>query len=84
MTAILTTYPAPVAYVYEADLHCPECAAKRFGVDEHGTIPEDAIDREGNGVGAVAPWEPWDTHHWPCGTCGVVVIPASREGQAVR
>ena len=65
----------PIAYTYEADHHCPECAFRRFGRDEHGFVPENATDREGNGVGAVAPWDEWqqgsgDKETLSCGTCG--------------
>lgn len=43
----------PIAYTYEADYHCPSCTAKRFGATFIGE------DREGNAVGAVAPWDEW-------------------------
>ena len=33
-----------IGYAYEAALHCPVCAAKRFA------NPDKAIDREGNAV----------------------------------
>ena len=49
----------PIAYTYEADYHCPDCAFKRFGQDEAGFVPADARDGEGNHVGAVAPWDAW-------------------------
>lgn len=49
----------PVAYTYEADHHCPPCTVARFGVDESGYPPEDARDREGNGLGVIAPWDEW-------------------------
>ena len=49
----------PIAYTYEADYHCPDCAFKRFGRDDNGFVPEDAKDSEGNPVGAVSPWEEW-------------------------
>ena len=45
-----------IAYSYEADIHCVECAKKRFVVesdlvtrDEHG-LPVNVHDREGNHV----------------------------------
>lgn len=44
---------AIVAYTYEAAMHCPCCAFKRFHTaivknsDEHG-VDLDAVDREGN------------------------------------
>lgn len=49
----------PIAYTFEADHHCPNCAARRFGTDAEGSIPADAEDREGNSVGAVFPWNEW-------------------------
>lgn len=69
----------PIAYTYEADYHCPACAFERFGQDEHGFVPEDAEDSEGNPIGALAPWDEWheptaDYHQaLACGTCGEVI-----------
>lgn len=65
----------PIAYTYEADYHCPECAFARFGRDEHGFVPESAQDGEGNGVGVLAPWDEWqqfdgEVEILACGTCG--------------
>lgn len=46
-----------IGYVYEAAVHCPPCARMRFAApvgeegDEHGVDP-DAVDREGNVIGA--------------------------------
>lgn len=45
----------PIAYVYDADHHCPECAEERFGRDAHGDIT--GTDGEGNEVGIIAPWD---------------------------
>jgi hypothetical protein len=66
----------PIAYTYEADTHCAHCAEERFGRSERGFIAENAIDREGNPVGVIAPWDEWaDTSYagtavLACGTCG--------------
>lgn len=65
----------PIAYAYEADHHCPGCAFQAFGQDEHGFVPEDARDSEGNPIGAVAPWDEWwnvgeGNQTLSCGTCG--------------
>lgn len=49
----------PLAYTYEADYHCWDCATSRFGVDENGFVPWNAEDSEGNPVGIVAPWDEW-------------------------
>ncbi len=68
----------PIAYIYEADHHCPRCAFKRFGADADGWIAGDAIDREGNTVGVLAPWDEWqcfdgENETLGCGTCGDVI-----------
>lgn len=34
-----------VAWTYESDFHCPDCAYLRFGNDLHKTT---TVDREGN------------------------------------
>ena len=47
----------PIGYTYEAGVHCPECAFKRFGRDENGWVPDNALDREGNAVWPIAPWD---------------------------
>jgi hypothetical protein len=65
----------PIAYTYDADTHCPTCAARAFGVDSDGWIPVSAIDSENNPVGALAPWDEWydigyGTQTLTCGTCG--------------
>jgi len=39
----------PIAYTYEADIHCTACAAKRFGDPDS---PEN-LDLEGNPIGAI-------------------------------
>lgn len=75
---IRTDSHAPIAYTYEAAYHCPDCAAERFGVDEHGFIPADALDGEGNPVGALAPWDEWqqftgEHETLACDTCGRVI-----------
>ena len=68
----------PIAYTYEADTHCPDCALERFGRGEHGDIAEDCSDNEGNQVGVIAPWDEWQTFEGGdeslvCGTCGEVI-----------
>lgn len=71
----------PIAYVYDADIHCEDCALKRFGRDESGFIT--GTDSEGNEVGVVAPWESagnFDDHDFAegpyvagCGTCQRII-----------
>lgn len=60
----------PITYTYEADHHCPDCAEKRFGRDEHGDIT--GTDNEGNKVGIVMPWDEWFQVDGSCETlaCG--------------
>jgi len=63
----------PIAYTYEADHHCEDCAAARFGRDEHGDIT--GTDSEGNEVGAVFETDEWynvgaGTQTLVCGDCG--------------
>ena len=69
----------PIAYTYEADYHCPEDAIARLGQDTShygGYWPTaDAVDNEGNPIGAVAPWDEWwNVGEGPqtlaCGDCG--------------
>lgn len=52
----------PIAYVFEADTHCPDCTEARFP-DCTGE------DNEGNEVGAVWSWDEFDTP-LVCGSCG--------------
>ena len=70
----------PIAYTYEADTHCPDCAVARFGKEPgYPWPPEEAKDREGNPVGAIAPWDDWcngeeeDVCTLACGTCGYII-----------
>lgn len=74
----------PIAYTYEAAHHCPACTEARFGraadgyiagQDEDGNYPEDG---EGNPVGAIAPWEEWQSFTGEqeilaCDDCGAVL-----------
>lgn len=67
---------SPIAYTYDADYHCPACAARRFGVDESREVFTDAADSENNPIGAVFAWDEWHEPSEPgrqvlaCGTCG--------------
>lgn len=65
------TYGIPltrvVAYTYGADIHCTDCAEKRFGSDEHGHVY--GIDWEGNEVGAIFVDSMDDRSVESCGTC---------------
>lgn len=62
----------PIAYAYEADVHCLDCTIDRFGPDCEG------IDSEGNEVGAIFPWDQWmnlgeGNQSLTCGTCGEII-----------
>jgi hypothetical protein len=68
----------PIAYTYEADVHCPSCAETRFGRDDDGWIASGVVDAEGNEPGAIAPWDEWqdgtdEPQTLACGTCGCVI-----------
>jgi hypothetical protein len=48
----------PIAYAYEADMHCPVCAKDRFGrCEEHNQIACCVTDDEGNEPGAIFSWD---------------------------
>lgn len=62
----------PIAYTYDAAEHCPACAFEAHGQDEHGYVPESAIDSEGNPIGAIAPWD--ELHRdLVCDDCGGLI-----------
>jgi hypothetical protein len=75
----------PIAYTYDADVHCPDCTALRFPpCEEHGDIaciasccPEIA-DSEGNEPDAVF-WFERNENDEPlgvyCGDCGGEIMP---------
>lgn len=63
----------PVGYTYDADTYCPGCALERFGQDENGWIPEDAVDGENNPVGAIAPWNEAGDTPTHCAECGALI-----------
>ena len=68
--------PTPIAYTYEADTHCPQCAEKRFGL--HNNLIS-GTDSEGNEVGVIAPWDEWHCEDslvmqtLACATCATVL-----------
>ena len=69
---------APIAYTYEADYHCEACTEARFGMNYAGDVAGDAIDREGNRVGVIAPWDEWQSftgepETLACGDCGAII-----------
>lgn len=68
----------PIAYTYEAAHHCPSCTIARFGADSHGFPPAEATDMEGNGLGAVFPWDEWEQftgelETLACDTCLITI-----------
>ena len=57
----------PVAYYYEAAVHCPDCAADRFG---DSLDNPDTVDNEGNSLGVAAPWDEMPESGEYCNDCG--------------
>jgi hypothetical protein len=72
----------PIAYTYDADVHCPDCAKSRFGrCTLDGDIACTGIscgceneDSEGNPPGAVFGWDEFDTNGLYCGDCGSEIM----------
>jgi hypothetical protein len=79
----------PIAYTYNGDVHCPDCAADKYGQCRcHGriammTITDDnlqgqcctpSLDDENNEVHVIAPWDESTCGLW-CGTCGEEIEP---------
>lgn len=78
----------PIAYSYNADVHCVDCARRRFWeyipatpFDANG-VPEGALDNDGNTIHAVLPTDELPTdltdgeggsHTMNCGTCRAVI-----------
>jgi hypothetical protein len=58
---------APIAYTYEADVHCPACARARFG---KALDDPDTEDNEANPVGAMFECDEHDPAGEYCGDCG--------------
>ncbi len=58
-----------LAYTYEADYHCRQCARQRFG----DSLDVDAIDREGNAVWPVFPGQLDPQDVIGCSDCGRVI-----------
>lgn len=72
--------PRIIAYTYDADVHCPDCANHhavigmlerqpplQLNTDEHG-LAYDLVDREGNHVHPVFSTDEHGFTH--CGDCG--------------
>lgn len=63
-----------LAYTYEADIHCPDCALERFPGepndkrDYHG-VPIEAQDREGNTITPVFSTDEILKEDAHCGSC---------------
>jgi hypothetical protein len=63
-----------VAYTYDADYHCTECAAKAHGVDPNtGNVWENAEDSEGNEVHPVFSIDCDTETIASCGDCRQVI-----------
>jgi hypothetical protein len=77
----------PIAYTYEADHHCADCAERRFGRGDDGEIatPRDGVacrDAEGNLVSALFETDEWwanaaydgaTSDVLVCGTCSTEI-----------
>ena len=71
-------YNTIIAYVYEAEVHCPPCTIKRFGVKnpeiahegelDRNNIPYYSTDNEGNRIGVDFEGTEVD-YHPGCGDC---------------
>jgi hypothetical protein len=78
-----------IGYSYEADLHCVDCAKKRFGHEDdnakHGKyVPSevdenyvryDAMDNEGNPVHPIFSTDELSPNGSHCGDCGCLIKP---------
>jgi len=66
----------PQAYVYEADVHCPDCARSRFGA---ALTDPDTVDREGNPIGVLFSydWTEFGSSMVACGDCHDILKPSS-------
>lgn len=90
----------PIAYTYDADTHCPDCAEAAHGygpvtgepnarweigyrlvgsiIGTPNFITRASLDKDGNEIGAVAPWDEWydtsiDFQTLACATCHKVI-----------
>jgi hypothetical protein len=66
-------YPDPIAYTYDGDYHCPDCALEEWGRGPDGFIG--TSNRAADEVDVVAPWDEWldpyeaGVQTLNCGTC---------------
>lgn len=73
----------PIAYTYDADVHCEDCAEQAFGLNDAGDI--DGTDSEGNLIGVIAPWDEWynigeGDQTLVCGDCGAFLADYEDDG----
>lgn len=62
-----------IAWTYEADYHCPDCAWARFGWSLGNP---NTVDSEGNPIHPVYEWDEAPIHGIVCGDCGDVIVPS--------
>lgn len=67
----------PIAYAYDADVHCPECAAERFGDKLDDPKTEDS---EGNTLGVMFSWDEGSERGTYCGDCSAEISAPWCEG----
>lgn len=68
------TNHAPIAYAYDAAIHCPDCALARFGRCQHGSMADNCVyceitDSEGNSVHPVFSWDERQPEGEGCDDC---------------
>lgn len=61
-----------IAWTYEADYHCLDCAWKRF---DHALEDPDTVDDEGNPLHPVFSWDEAPISGIVCSDCGEVIVP---------
>ena len=64
------------AWVYDAEVHCPDCALQRFG---NSLADVDTVDREGNPLGTLYSWDwtEFGSSMVACGDCHDILKPSS-------
>lgn len=72
MNTIGLGFNVPIAYIYEAGIHCRDCTQKRFGTNSDGYIAltdngAARKDKDNNEVRPVFLWSEY--HHNSCDDC---------------
>lgn len=73
-----------IGWSYEADIHCYDCAQKRFGVALDMTAPKSAVDNEGNLVHPIFSTDETPPSGEYCGDCQAeIAAPWLQQGYEV-